>query len=108
RKDLQYYHRLVAVVLVSTDFPVPLGLRFQQDGEDEVACALALLQELDRKLGRRFLDVLVADALYLRSDFVQEMEKLQLEWVFTVKENQPELLAEAERLRGGPAPLTRS
>ena len=102
RKDIQYYHRLVAVVLVSTDFPVPLGVRFQQDGEDEVACALALLQELDRQLGRRFLDVLVADSLYLRSGFVQEMEKLQLEWVVTIKENQPELLAEAQRLTGGP------
>ena len=108
RKDTQYYHRLVAVVLVSTDFPVPLGLRFQRDGEDEVACALPLLQELDRQLGRRFLDVLVADALYLRSDFVQEMEKLQLEWVFTVKENQPELLAEAQRLTGGPPQMTNS
>jgi len=102
RKDIQYYHRLVAVVLVSTDFPVPLGLRFQRQGEDEVACALALLQELDRQLGRRFLDVLVADGLYLRSGFVQEMEKLQLEWVLTIKENQPELLAEAQRLTGGP------
>ena len=106
RKDTQYCHRLVAVVLVSTDFPVPLGLRFQRDGEDEVACALPLLQELDRQLGRRFLDVLVADALYLRSDFVQEMEKLQLEWVFTVKENQPELLTEAQRLTGGPPQMT--
>ena len=106
RKDVQYYHRLVAVVLVSTDFPVPLGIRFQRHGEDEVACALALLQELDRQLGRRFLDGLVGDALYLRSDFVEEVEKLQLEWVFTVKENQPELLAEAERLTGGPPQMT--
>jgi hypothetical protein len=105
RKDTQYYHRIVAVVLVSTDFPVPLGLRFQRDGEDEVACALALLQELDRQLGRRFLDVLVGDALYLRSGFVQEVEKLRLEWVFTVRENQPELLAEAQRLTGGPPPM---
>ena len=106
RKDTQYYHRLVAVVLVGTDFPVPLGLRFQRDGEDEVACALPLLQELDRQLGRRFLDVLVADALYLRSDFVKEIEKLQLEWVFTLKENQPDLLAEAGRLTGGPPQMT--
>jgi hypothetical protein len=106
RKDTQYYHRIVAVVLVSTDFPVPLGLRFQRDGEDEVACALGLLQELDRQLGRRFLDLLVADALYLQSGFVQEMEDLQLEWVITVKENQPELLAEAQRLTGGPAQMT--
>ena len=101
RKDVQYYHRIVAVVLVSTAFPVPLGVRFQRQGEDEVACALALLQELDRQLGRRFLDGLVGDALYLRSDLVEEVEKLQLEWVFTVKENQPELLAEAERLTAG-------
>ena len=106
RKDTQYYHRLVAVVLVSTDFPVPLGLRFQRQGEDEVACAILLLQELDRQLGRRFLDVLVADALYLRSPFVEKIEKLQLEWVFTLKENQPELLAEAHRLTGGPPPMT--
>ena len=96
----------MAVVLVSTDFPVPLGLRFQRDGEDEVACALALLQELDRQLGRRFLDLLVADALYLQSGFVQEIEDLHLEWVITVKENQPDLLAEAQRLSNGPAQMT--
>jgi len=108
RKDTQYYHRIVAVVLVSSDFPVPLGLRFQRQGEDEVACALPLLQELDRQLGRRFLDVLVGDAFYLRSEFVRKVEKLQLDWVFTLKENQPELLAEAERLTAGPPQTTRS
>jgi len=106
REDTQYYHRIVAVVLVSTDFPVPLGIRFQRDGEDEVACALALLQELDRQLGRRFLDLLVADALYLQSGFVQKIEDLHLEWVIAVKENQPDLLAEAQRLTNGPAPMT--
>ena len=106
REDTQYYHRIVAVVLVSTDFPVPLGIRFQRDGETEVACALPLLQELDRQLGRRFLDVLVADALYLQSGFVQEIEDLHLEWVITVKENQPDLLAEAQRLTGGQAQMT--
>ena len=106
RQDTQYYHRIVAVVLVSTDFPVPLGLRFQRDGEDEVACALALLQELDRQLGRRFLDLLVADALYLQSGFVQKIEDLHLEWVITVKENQPALLAEAQRLTNGPAQMS--
>ncbi len=103
RKDTQYYHRIVAVVLVSTQFPVPLGIRFQKNGEDEVACAVALLHELDEQLGRRFVDVLVGDALYLRQGFVNEVESLNLAWVFTVKENQPELLAEAQRLTDGPA-----
>jgi hypothetical protein len=97
RTDIQYYHRIVVVAVVSTPFPIPLGLRFQKDGEGEVACALALLQDLDRQLGRRFLDVLVGDALYLQAPFVKEVESLGLIWAFTLKENQPELLHEAER-----------
>jgi hypothetical protein len=101
RTDLQYYHRIVAVVVVSTPFPVPLGLRFQKDGEGEVACALALLQELVGQLGRRFLDLLVGDALYLQAPFVRAVERLGLDWAFTLKENQPELLREAERLATG-------
>src|ERR1700738_394147 len=96
--DIQYYHRIVVVVLVSTDFPIPLGVRFQKNGEAEVSCALALLQDLVRQLGRRFLDVLVGDALYLQAPFVKEVERLGLAWAFTLKENQPELLREAERL----------
>lgn len=98
RTEIQYYHRIVVVVLVSTVFPIPLGIRFQKKGEGEVACALALLEDLVRHLGRRFLDVLVGDALYLQAPFVQQVERLGLVWAFTLKENQPELLREAERL----------
>ena len=96
--DIQYYHRIVVVVLVSPEFPIPLGVRFQKNGEGEVACALALLQDLVGQLGRRFLDVLVGDALYLQAPFVQQVERLGLVWAFTLKENQPDLLREAERL----------
>src|SRR5437773_5577723 len=98
KTDIQYYHRIVVVVLVSTSFPIPLGVRFQKNGEGEVSCALALLQDLVGQLGRRFLDVLVGDALYLQAPFVKEVERLGLVWAFTLKENQPELLREAERL----------
>ena len=108
RKDPQYYHRIVAVVLVSTPFPVPLGIRFQQNGETEVACAITLLRELDQQLGRRFLDLVVGDALYMQQGFVNAVESLDLEWVFNLKENQPELLAEAQRLTAGPAETTLS
>src|SRR5439155_6087351 len=101
RTDIQYYHRIVAVALVSTPFPIPLGLRFQKDGEGEVPCALALLQDLVGQLGRRFLDLLVGDALYLQAPFVKEVEGLGLDWAFTLKENQPELLREAERFTQG-------
>ena len=90
------------VAVVSTPFPIPLGIRFQKDGEGEVSCALALLKDLVGQLGRRFLEVLVGDALYLQSPFVQEVEGLGLDWAFTLKENQPELLREAERFTQGP------
>jgi len=108
RKDTQYYHRIVAVAVVSTPFPLPLGIRFQKNGETEVACAVALLRELDEQLGRRFLDVVVGDALYLQQGFVKEVESLGVEWVISLKDNQPELLAEAHRLTGGPPETTPS
>ena len=98
----QYYHRVVAVTVVSTPFPIPLGLRFQKNGEGEVPCALALLRDLVSRLGRRFLDVLVGDALYLQAPFVKELEGLGLDWVLSLKENQPELLRESERFTAGP------
>lgn len=101
RTDTQYYHRIVAAVIVSTPFPVPLGIRFQKDGEAEVPCALALLQDLVGQLGRRFLDLLVGDAIYLQAPFVKAVEDLGLDWAFTLQENQPELLHEAERLTAG-------
>ena len=98
RTDIQYYHRIAVVAVVSTAFPIPLGVRFQKNGEGEVSCALALLQDLTVQLGRRFLDVLVGDALYLQAPFVKEVERLGLDWAFTLKENQPALLREAEQL----------
>jgi hypothetical protein len=57
---------------------------------------------LVRHLGRRFLDLLVGDALYLQAPFVQEIERLGLDWAFTLKQNQPDLLREAERFSAGP------
>jgi len=98
---IQYYHRIVVVTVVSSRFSIPLGLRFQSPGETEVDCALGLLEELTQQLGRRFVDVLVGDALYLQRPFVEAVESLGFEWVFSIKDNQPELLAEARRFTIG-------
>ena len=108
RPALQYYHRIVALTVVSTPFPIPLGLRFQKNGEGEVSCALALLRDLLNRLGRRFLDVLVGDALYLQAPFVKQLEALGLDWVLSLKENQPELLREAERFTSGSPQCTQA
>jgi len=76
REEMQYDHRICAVTVVSSAFPIPLGIRFQKNGEDEVACSLDLLRELRAELGSRFLDLLVADALYLQAPFVKAIEGL--------------------------------
>lgn len=107
-ESMQYYHRLSAVTLTSTPFPVFLGIRFQQSGEGEVACSLALLKELVAQLGRRFIDILVADALYWQAPFVEQIEALGLDWVINLKDNQPELTAEAERLTNRSADVRES
>jgi hypothetical protein len=54
-------------------------------------------------VGRRFLDLLVADGLYLQAPFVGEVEDLGLHWVINLQDAQPELLAEAQRLTAEPA-----
>jgi hypothetical protein len=108
REQIQYYHRISVVTVVSSAFPIPLGIRFQKNGESEVACSLALLQELRQRLGRRFLDLLVADALYLQAPFIAAVEALGFDWVINLKENQPELLTEARRIlsaEGSATPL---
>jgi hypothetical protein len=43
REQIQYYHRISMVSIVSGSFPIPLGIRFQHKGEDEVGCSLTLL-----------------------------------------------------------------
>ena len=103
REEMLYYHRICAVTVVSSAFPIPRGIRFQKNGETEVSCSLSLLQDLLDHVGRRFLDLLVADALYLQAPFVRAVEDLGLDWVINLKENQPELLAEAQRLTAGAA-----
>ena len=40
--------------------------------------------------------------------FVRAVEALGLDWVINLKENQPELLAGAQRLTAGPAPNRQS
>jgi hypothetical protein len=43
REDIQDYHRVGVVTVASSPFPIPLGIRFQKKGEDEVSSSLALL-----------------------------------------------------------------
>lgn len=97
-KRIQYYHRVVVACLIGVDFPAPLGIEPVLPGEDEVAAGKRLLERLRKILGKRFFDVVVADALYMQTPFFNFVVEQGWDAVFCLKENQPELLAEARRL----------
>ncbi len=60
---VQYYHRLVAFSLVSSDLRLMLDAEPMRPGEDEVAAALRLLDRAILAYPRAF-DVILGDALY--------------------------------------------
>src|SRR2546429_349553 len=79
-----------------------LGYALQRQSPEPV---FALSCEIARRLKRNGVlhsdwsrGLVVGAALYLQAPFVKEVERLGLVWAFTLKENQPELLREAERL----------
>ena len=74
---------------------------FNKTGKEKWLARRRLLKDLADQLGRRFLDVLVGDALYLQAPFVKQVEALGLDWAFTLKQNQPDLMCEAERFTQG-------
>jgi len=95
-KKIQYYHRFVVLCLIGYEFPIPLGLEHMRKGEGEVECGIRLLQRTREHLGRRFLDAVVADALYCTPEFFRSCTQLGIIPGAVLKENQKELLMEAE------------
>jgi hypothetical protein len=61
----QYYQRLVVATLLCGSERLLLDCEMQRPGEDEIACAIRLLERVLRQYPRAF-DVVVADGLYLR------------------------------------------
>lgn len=62
-RKVQYYHRNVTAMLISDRMPFLLDSEPQLPGEDEVACALRLLERVLLQFPRAF-DVILGDALY--------------------------------------------
>ena len=93
----QYYHRLVAFQIIAKDFNFLLDLELVAPGEDEVGATLRLLERVLKNHPRCF-DVLVADAIYLRPSMIEFIRKHDKHLIAVLKENQPELLAEARTL----------
>lgn len=64
---IQYYHRYVIAMLSSEKFPFLLDIEEQRRGEDEVTCAMRLMDRILERYPRAF-NVVAADGLYLLSE----------------------------------------
>ncbi|MGH2639503.1 MAG: transposase [Rhabdochlamydiaceae bacterium] len=102
-KRIQYYHRNVTAQLISNGICFQLDAEPQLPGEDEVAAAVRLLERVIPAYPRAF-DVVLADALYGRSDFFNFIVGHGKDAVVVLKANCPELLADAKYCFDGKPP----
>jgi hypothetical protein len=102
-EQIQYYHRHVTAQLVFRNFSLLLDAEPQLPDEDEVACAMRLFERLIVKYPRAF-DVVVADALYAKSNFFNLILRHKKDVIAVLKDDRRELLKDADSLFVGKTP----
>jgi len=90
----QYYHRFVLAILPGKRFPFLLDLEPQRPGENEVGCAMRLLDRVLKAYPRAF-DLVLGDALYLEAPFVSFLREHQKEAILVLKDERRDLLKDA-------------
>ena len=93
----QYYHRYVALHLLTGNLKLMLDAEPQLAGEDEVACALRLLGRVLKTYPRAF-DVVLADGLYARGEFFNYLTARGKHVVAVLKDENRILLQDARAL----------
>jgi hypothetical protein len=96
---IQYYHRYVAVLLLTDKLRLLLDLEAQRPGEDEVAAALRLLERVVQTYPRAF-KVVLADALYAEARFVNFLLSERKHVLIVLKDERRELYRDATGLFG--------
>jgi hypothetical protein len=94
---IQYYHRVVAVSLVTRDLRVLLDAEAVQAGEEEIAVALRLLDRVVQAYPRAF-DLVQGDGLYTDPRFFQWAAAHDKYALAVLKNERRDLLQEAEQL----------
>jgi hypothetical protein len=94
---IQYYHRLVAVTLVTQDLRLMLDAEPMLAGEDEVAAALWLLDRAIADYPRAF-DLIQGDALYADPRFFNWAIDHGKDAFAVLKDDRRDLLTDANRL----------
>ena len=97
----QYYHRLVAATLLFGHDRMAMDCEMQRPGEDEVACAIRLVERVLLNYPRAF-QVVSADGLYLRSDFFNLLARHGKYAIAVLKDERRDLLKDARGLLDGP------
>jgi hypothetical protein len=101
---IQYYHRYAMGMLISAEgICIPLDIEMQKSGEDEVACAIRLVERLCKMYPRAF-DVIIADGLYARAPFFRKVVSLNKEGIAVLKDERRDLIKEARKRCEGMPP----
>lgn len=93
----EYYHRHVMASLVFEGLCLPLDMEPQRPGEDEVKCAMRLLERIFRNYPRAF-DLVLADGLYARAPFFKFVIKHGKDVIAVLKDDRRELYKDAKVL----------
>jgi DDE family transposase len=96
--ETQYYHRAVGCQMVHSPVKSFLAVEWLRPGEGEDTAALRLLSRLPDLYGSRFFDILLLDALYAQTPFLELARKFGWDLVITLKQNNRDLYQSAVRL----------
>lgn len=101
---VEYYHRLVNMILVGKDVCFELDAEPIGAGEDEVAAALRLFDRVLEAYPRAF-DVVAGDGLYARSDVFNHVKSRGKDVIAVLKDEQRDLYQDAAGLWEETAPV---
>ena len=96
-EQIQYYHRNVTAQLIFSNCRFQLDAEPQLPGEDEVTCAIRLLNRVVVRYPRAF-DVVIADALYARSDFFNSVMAHKKDVLTVLKDERRDLMKDVDGL----------
>lgn len=102
-KRIQYYHRIAMAQLITQEGHFIIDIELQRKGEDEVSCALRLIQRLLSRFPRLF-DIVTVDALYAQAPFVNALLEKEKDVVVVLKDERRELYKDATGLFASEAP----
>lgn len=94
---IQYYHRHVTALLAAKDFCLLLDAEPLKPGEDEVACAIRLLERVIKRYPKAF-DIVMGDALYTDPRFYHFLVGHKKDVLTVLKDDRRDLIQDAKAL----------